>query len=418
MKQGARLESLREILTLFLTTPQPLDSLLKSYLTVRRYIGSKDRHFIQHHMFDIFRHWTQVTWAVALEPRTLVLSYLSRILKWTSQDFDQNLEISAYAFARLTNDEKQFCTGMGFGQINNTNSIDGTKLGDASDYVQANVPGFLWSDFQNSFDSQVMEHAKALCREATLDLRVNTLKTTRAQALESLKNLGIDAAATPYAETGIRLSARLNLDQLPLYKSGHLEVQDEGSQCLAHFCQVQPQDTVLDLCAGAGGKTLALAALMNNQGKIVATDIDDKRLRRSHGRLERAGVRNVAVKTWPLDLNVGCFDVVLVDSPCSGSGTWRRAPDLRARWTPQDHASLLAVQRELLDQASDWVMPGGRLIYATCSVLFSENEQQVNRFLGQHRHFQQTRTLKIAPLTHQTDGFYGVELVRNPSSVG
>lgn len=400
MKLGARFESIREILGLFLATPQPLDQLLKSYLAARRYIGSKDRHFIKDHIFDIFRQWEQVKWGIVLDSRALILSYMCRILKWTLQEFDQNSENSSYALLPLTEIERQFYFSPDF------------QSTPYPDYVLANVPEFLWLEFQKSFDHDVMDHAKALSHPATFDLRVNTLQTTRTKVLEVLKDLNIDAQATPYADTAVRLSKRLNLETLSLFKSGHIEVQDEGSQLIAYFCHIQPQENILDICAGAGGKTLALAALINNQGKIIATDIDGKRLKNIHGRLERAQVRNVDVRYWPLDKDLGLFDVVVVDSPCSGTGTWRRAPDLRGRWTPEDQDLVVKTQAELLRQASDWVAPSGRLIYITCSMLTSENEQQIDHFLTSNNNFKKTRDIKFSPFTHQTDAFYGAELKR------
>ncbi|MGI4850916.1 MAG: RsmB/NOP family class I SAM-dependent RNA methyltransferase [Janthinobacterium lividum] len=400
MRQGARVKSLQEILELFLTNPQPIDRLLKLYFAARRYMGSKDRLFIKDHIFGLFRHWELVKWGVDFKPRRLILSYLIRVLKWSQQDFDQNLEMSSYAFEPLTEIEHQILFDL------DTNS------GPYPGYVLANVPEFQWLEFQKSFGQDYMAHAKALCGQASLDLRVNTLLTTRTQVLQQLKDLDIDATTTPYSHTGIRLSKRLNLESFLLYKSGHIDVQDEGSQLLTAFCQVQPYDNVLDLCAGAGGKTLALAALINNQGKITATDIDAKRLANIYTRLERAQVHNVEVTPWPLDKALNSFDVVLIDAPCSGSGTWRRAPDLRARWTPEDQINVLKAQAEILNMSCQWLAPNGRLIYATCSTLSSENDQQIDQFLKQHPDFTKTREIKFSPLTHQTDAFYGAELMK------
>ena len=400
MRHGARIETLREILELFLKEPRPLDQLLQQYLLTRRYVGSKDRHYIKDHIFALFRHWEEVKWQRDLNPRALIIAYLVRILGWNHQDFDQNLETSNYAFAPLTEGEIQ------------SHFISPLDPITRPDEVVANVPTFLWPEFQKSFGKDAMVQANALCQKATLDLRVNTLKVTRVQVLDSFKNLGFDAVATLYSEVGIRLPQRINLESLELFQQGGIEVQDEGSQLLAQFCDVHPEDHVLDLCAGAGGKTLALAAMMNDQGRIIATDIDVKRLKCIHPRLRRAHVNNTEVRPWPLENALGSFDLVLVDSPCSGTGTWRRAPDLRARLTPETYELVLKTQAQLLDQACTFLKPEGRLIYATCSVLSSENEQQIAYFLDRQTGFKCTRQIRLSPFTHQTDGFYGAELIR------
>ena len=403
MKARSRFEAMREVLEIFLETSYPLDHILKKYLSTRRYIGSKDRQFIQNHLFDLCRHWEEVKWHADLSARSLIISYVSRILKGAEKDFIvDETNISKYDFASLTTDEIE--------QFNNPFDL---KI--CPDNVSLNVPAFLWSEFEKTYGIDLTNQAEALRQKSTLDLRVNTLKTNREEVLQAFMDLDIEAYATPHSPWGIRLCKRVNLESLDLFKSGHIDVQDEGSQLLTLFCQPNAQDTILDFCAGAGGKTLALAAMMNNCGKIVATDIDIKRLRKIYPRLSRAGVTNVEVQEEPLGPPSASFDKVVVDAPCSGTGTWRRSPDLRARLTLEAYKETLKIQAHLLDQSCHFVKEGGELIYATCSLLASENEDQVAVFLKKHSEFHLIRELRLSPLTHQTDGFYGAVLEKKSS---
>ena len=220
---------------------------------------------------------------------------------------------------------------------------------------------------------------QALLERAPLDLRVNRLRGSREQALAKLP----DAQATRQSPLGVRLPEGFRVEESEAWRSGLIEVQDEGSQLLALACQAQPGETVLDLCAGAGGKTLALAAEMQNQGRIVATDTDRGRLSRLRPRVERSGATIVEPRLLDpgrereaLADFAGTFDLVLVDAPCSGSGTWRRNPETRWRITPQRLTQLVALQARLLDLASSLLSPGGRLVYGVCSLLAEEGRDQ------------------------------------------
>ena len=220
---------------------------------------------------------------------------------------------------------------------------------------------------------------RTLLERAPLDLRVNRLRGTPEQALEQLP----EAQPTPLAPLGLRMPEGFRVEETEAWRSGLVEIQDEGSQLLALACAAKPGETVLDLCAGAGGKTLALAADMANQGRILASDADRGRLSRLRPRLERAGVANVEPRLLDpgheaeqlADL-AGTFDLVLVDAPCSGSGTWRRNPETRWRLTPKRLAQLVALQAHLLDVAAGLLKPGGRLVYAVCSLLAEEGREQ------------------------------------------
>src|SRR6185369_3433163 len=228
---------------------------------------------------------------------------------------------------------------------------------------------------------------------ASTDLRVNTIKATREEAIAALKAEGIVAAPTTLSPVGLRVHGRPPLATLQCFKDGLIEVQDEGSQLVALLADARPGMRVADFCAGAGGKTLAIAAQMKNKGKIVACDVLEGRIERAAVRFNRAGVHNVERKAlsserdqW-VKRHAGTFDRVLVDAPCTGTGTWRRNPDAKWKLSPEDLTELAEIQRNILDSAWRLVKPGGRLIYATCSLLAEENEAQVEAFLSEHADF-------------------------------
>jgi 16S rRNA (cytosine967-C5)-methyltransferase len=260
----------------------------------------------------------------------------------------------------------------------------------------------------------------ALLGRAPLDLRVNTLKATRDDILAALP----DASPTRFAPHGVRLAAPVPIEQHPLWRDGKVEVQDEGSQLIALACRAAPGETVIDLCAGAGGKTLALAADMGGEGRLIACDTDRARLSRLPARAARAGAANIETRLLDpgkeaealADLAASA-DCVLVDAPCSGTGTWRRNPEARWRLTPERLARLAALQARLLGLAAALVRPGGRLIYAVCSLLDEEGCAQLDRFLAAHPGwaacwpFDEPGTkrgegLLLSPGADETDGFF------------
>src|SRR6266851_4127108 len=280
-------------------------------------------------------------------------------------------------------------------------------------------------------------------RPPPLDLRVNRLKATVEEARAALKREGIETEPMRYANNGLRLKRRLSVVAGEAFQNGLVEIQDEGSQLVAALVDAQPGMQVADYCAGAGGKTLAMAAGMNNKGRVVAMDVLETRLDRSAQRLRRAGAHNVERRAIDADnrkwlkRQAGAFDRVLVDVPCTGSGTWRRNPD--GRWTlrPEDLAELVPKQAAILDAASRLVKPGGGLVYATCSVLPAENERQIEGFLERHPDFAVVPVadiwrdalasepppevaagpyMRLSPLRHGTDGFFAATLVRKEAA--
>jgi 16S rRNA (cytosine967-C5)-methyltransferase len=291
---------------------------------------------------------------------------------------------------------------------------------------RANVPDAIHALWCSAFgEEQTAQLAAALREQAPVDLRANTLKATRAQVLDALAAANIAALATPYAPQGLRLPGRAPLQTLPAYRDGWVEPQDEGSQLLALLVAAQPGERIADWCAGAGGKTLALAAAMQDRGELWAMDADPQRLQRLPPRLQRAGAHCVHVQRPGEALPVDGFDAVLVDAPCSATGTWRRQPE--ARLKPLDLPALTRTQLQILDQAAGRVRRGGRLVYATCSLLDAENAHVVEQFLAKHPGFERIdagavlraqginlpgRELVLYPHRHGTDGFFGACLRR------
>jgi 16S rRNA (cytosine967-C5)-methyltransferase len=263
-------------------------------------------------------------------------------------------------------------------------------LSGAPPWVAGDYPEWLDPHFARAFGEERAEEGAALARRAPLDLRVNTLKATRDQVVTALADLAVEPAR--WSPVGLRLTLAADarspaIHAEPAFIKGLVEVQDEGSQLAALFAGAKPGAQVVDLCAGAGGKTLALAAMMENRGQIYATDTDKRRLAPIHARLERAGVRNVQVRTPRKPDLSGHADLVLIDAPCTGTGSWRRNPDAKWRMRPGALEQRVKEQTEILDRAATLVKPGGRIAYITCSVLDEENGAQIRAFLARHDGF-------------------------------
>jgi 16S rRNA (cytosine967-C5)-methyltransferase len=283
------------------------------------------------------------------------------------------------------------------------------------------------------FGASLGTELATLLQPAPLDLRVNLLKGTREEARAALMSEGLDTRQTNLSPWGLRIEGRRAVTTGPTFQSGLVEIQDEGSQLVAALTDARPGMRVADWCAGAGGKTLALAMTMQNRGQLLACDVSAVRLDGAVRRLRRAGVHNVERHLiepgdkWA-KRRAGGFDRVLIDAPCTGVGTWRRNPDARLRLTEADVAELVAKQAQILDQAAPLVRTGGRLVYATCSLLPEENEAQVIAFLARHPGFTLVPLarawpfgspppkagdyLALTPAHHGTDGFFAAVLER------
>jgi 16S rRNA (cytosine967-C5)-methyltransferase len=301
--------------------------------------------------------------------------------------------------------------------------------------TRAGLPPWLFEKFTSRFgEEEALLLAESLNHPAPLDLRVNVMKSTREEAIAALEQASIACEPTPYSPWGIRLRKKPALQNLSLFKEGAIEVQDEGSQLLAQLVGARRGEMVVDFCAGAGGKTLALGAVMRNTGRLYAFDVSDKRLAKLKPRLARSGLSNVhpVVIAHENDAKVkrlaGKIDRVLVDAPCSGLGTLRRNPDIKWRQSVDALAELKLKQASILAGASRLVKTGGRLVYATCSLLNEENDAVVADFLSSHADFilvpmkqmlgelkiglEMEDYLKLFPHKHQTDGFFAAVLER------
>ena len=301
--------------------------------------------------------------------------------------------------------------------------------------VALDLPDWLYEQFVAQYGAEETKRlADGLNRPAPLDLRVNTLKATRDAVLPRLLEAGIVAQPGPLSPMAIRVEGKPALSKLKLFQEGSIEVQDEGSQLLGLLLAPKRGEMVVDFCAGAGGKTLLLGALMRSTGRLYAFDVAEKRLANLKPRLARSGLSNVhpARIEHERDVKVkrlaGKIDRVLVDAPCSGLGTLRRNPDLKFRQTPESVARLLETQRSILDAAATLLKPGGRLVYATCSLLADENDAVIDAFLASHEGFVEAdaqallaaqditvdcgKRLRLMPHRHGTDGFFAAVLER------
>ncbi len=382
MTPAARLTAAIEVLADLETRRRPAADALKDWGLAHRFAGSGDRAAIAGLVYDALRRKSSAAYLMGEDsPRAVLLGMLRLERGLDLMGVDKLADGGRFAPAPLAEAER-------------ARLRDGTLAG-APPHVAGDYPEWLDPHFARVFGAERAEEGAALARRAPLDLRVNTLKADRDKTAAALDHLG--AAPTRWSPVGVRIvlgpeSKNLAIHSEPAFLTGLIEVQDEGSQLAALLTGAKPGEQVVDLCAGAGGKTLALAALMQNRGQIYATDLDKRRLAPIHKRLERAGVRNVQVHTprGKEDLLAdrhGTADLVLIDAPCTGTGTWRRNPDAKWRVRPGALEVRNQEQAAVLDRAAPLVKPGGRIAYVTCSLLAEENGDQVRGFLDRHPGF-------------------------------
>ena len=394
MTPGARIQAAIELLGRIEAAPVPAERIVTAYHRERRYMGSKDRRAVGDLVYAILRGQARLDWWLERvgaaggpdRPRRVVLAALVLIEGRGAEELAGLFGGGAYAPAPLEDPERALIDALS-GQVL-------TARGPPP-WIAGECPESLWPEFEAGYGAAAADELAALIAPASLDLRVNTLKSNRAAARAALAEEGIATAPTPLSPLGLRVplrpGGRPTLSAGPAYESGLIEVQDEGSQLVALLTDARPGMAVADFCAGAGGKTLALAAAMAGEGPLSALDTDQRRLDRAARRIKRAGARNVTRQRlvgedW-LAHRAGVFARVLVDAPCSGSGAWRRQPDARWRLSPEKLESYRETQAQILAQAATVVAGGGRLVYATCSLLPSENEAQVAAFLDAHPDF-------------------------------
>ena len=386
MTPGARLQSAIDILNDIFQSGRPADRIMENWARSNRYAGSKDRAAISNLVYTVLRRRAELSAATGHEEtRLLAFAALALVDGEGVSAVAALADGARHAPAPLTEEERAVLDAA---------SLPGP---DAAPWVRLNYPEWLHSEFEEAFGAALEPEMAALMDRAPTDLRVNTLKANRESALAALKEAGLSAEPCPWSPWGLRLTSRGNLPGLSIYREGAVEIQDEGSQLACLLAGAKPGEQIVDLCAGGGGKSLALAAMMGNRGQIYACDTDGRRLAPLEPRAQRAGVRNLqtlVLGPWQpgshdpdLAALAGRADCVLVDAPCSGTGAWRRSPDARWRLDPGTLEGYRAAQVEVLARSAALVRPGGRIVYVTCSLLPSENERQIEAFLAAHPGF-------------------------------
>jgi 16S rRNA (cytosine967-C5)-methyltransferase len=404
------------LLSELLRSPFPADQVVSHYFRQHRELGHADRGFVAEAVFAVLRRKRSLSARCADEvtSRRLLLAALACLQGMNRRELEGVLSESE---------------GKWLAQAK------AVKMEELPPAVRLDLPDWLYAEFSAQFAAdEVAQLAAGLNQPAPLDLRVNSLKTSRQGVLARLLADGLVAESCTYSPLGIRLAGKPALSKHPLFIDGSIEVQDEGSQLLGFLLQPKRGEMVADFCAGAGGKTLLLGALMRSQGRLYAFDVAERRLARLKPRLARSGLSNVHPVRIESERDIrirrlaGKLDRVLVDAPCSGLGTLRRNPDMKWRQTPASVAELCAQQAAILAAAASLVKPGGRLVYATCSLLEAENEVVVQAFLARHPEFSACSAqevlarqeiaidigerLRLFPHRHGTDAFYAAVMER------
>lgn len=429
MTPGARISAIIKLYDMINDAKKPADQVLHTYFKQRKFVGSKDRKVIAETIYTILRHHARLTWwaneiGVENQGRPMMLLWLAL---GTSNDMDAINALfdgAGYGPDPLSLHEHDLVAAL---------LKQDMMPSDMPEDIAMECPQWAYQSLKKCFGDNFRNEMQAMQEEAPLDMRVNTLKSDRPTVLTRLQQDGFGVTATPFSPLGLRVQGRPPFSMHPYYKQGWMEVQDEGSQLLALLCGAKPGEWVVDFCAGAGGKTLALAAQMQNKGRIWACDVEGYRLDNSRKRLRRAGIH--CVETQLLDDEEDDWvrkhkdkaDCVLIDAPCSGLGTWRRNPFVRWQNLGPNIKTLTGLQQSILQSASRLVKSGGRLLYATCSMLPEENQQQVDRFLQENPKFKAVplhelwegtgepvpegldlsgSSLQLTPYQHETDGFF------------
>jgi 16S rRNA (cytosine967-C5)-methyltransferase len=424
MRLPGRAAAAVEILTEIFVRHRPAADALQEWGRSHRFAGSSDRHAIGTIVYDALRNKLSAAAIAGHDtPRGMVLGVLRSVWKLDVPQIEA-LATEPHGLGALTADEVKAL------------SNERTPM---SDHVRGNFPSWLEPSLRRQFGNRAVTEMQALAQRAPIDLRVNSLKATREQVIEALQSY--QAQQGPLSSFSVRIAApgqdqrHINVEAEIAHGKGWYEVQDSASQVAAFLSGVKPGERVADICAGAGGKTLALAAMMNNAGTIVAYDNDKRRLRPIFDRLTRAGVTCVDVQDDVTRLAVDSFDCVLVDAPCTGSGSWRRKPDAKWRLKPAQLEIRRKEQRDVLATASKLTQPGGRIVYITCSILPEENAEQVDAFLALNNAFKlvpyhlqwpkafgpvaesalgkSNGMLLLTPAQHDTDGFFVAVLQRS-----
>lgn len=419
MRLGGRIQAAAEVLEDVTERRTPVTMALRDWGKAHRFAGSKDRSAIGNIVLDALRRKSSIAFRMDdNSPRALALGATVFSGDISVDDILEQTKGDKHFGTPLTNDQIAKLRGQ-------------IKLDTAPEWVRADVPDWLWPAFETNFDEEAIAEGVALTQRPPLDVRANAIKATRQQLNQT------SASPTDISPIGLRFppvqgfGRHPNLNADPDFLTGKMEIQDEGSQIVSLLVAAKPGETILDYCAGGGGKSLALASDMNNEGAIYAYDIDKRRLAPTYERAMRAGASSIKVSPPPaktLNHLRGKVDRVLVDAPCTGVGTWRRKPDAKWRLTEDALGRRMQEQVKVLDEAQAFVRPGGLLFYVTCSVLAAENEAQVYAFLERTSEFTLLSagevweerfgddapkpwsadgcTLTLTPASTNTDGFF------------
>jgi 16S rRNA (cytosine967-C5)-methyltransferase len=413
------LDAAAEVLVAVLRFDHPADGVLSRYFRGHHALGQHDRAFVAESVFGVLRH--------------------KRTLDHLSDEGDARRLLLAWAVRHAGMSLRELAAAL---RPSEAEWLARLKAADASALppcVRAEFPDWIYARLEAQLGPDAaLALGRSLQNPAPLDLRVNTLRSSRAAALEALRESGFTAEATPFSPFGIRLAGKPAINRHPLFLEGAVEVQDEGSQLVGCLLAPKRRELVVDFCAGAGGKSLMLGAMMSSQGRLYAFDVSAGRLAQFKPRLKRSGLSNVHVHLLAHEHDpkvkrlAGKIDRVLVDAPCSGFGTLRRNPDLKWRQSPQSITEMQVKQASILRAAAGLVKPSGRLVYATCSLLREENEDIVDAFIAEHPGFVERscaeilrqqdiaidvgERLRLWPNVHGTDGFFAAVLERSSKS--
>lgn len=430
MRDAARINSAIDLLSRINMGHIPMDNTIRDFMAARRFIGSKDRTAIVERVYRIMRSHARLGWWIS-QGGTADTSR-ARVIA----DLLLNEGVGASKIAEIFGGAKFEPQPLDEAEQSFVGLIAGKTLNDPAMPIESRCecPEWAAQKLQDLYGMDFESQLIAMIDPAPLDLRVNTVKGTVDEAMESLKKDRIRTVRTKYSPVALRAEGKPFMSDSKAFRSGLVEIQDEGSQLIALISGVKPGMRVLDFCAGGGGKTLVLAAMMENKGNIVAMDNDTRRLEKGRPRYRKAGIHNVETRSLAEEQNrkwlrrqKGTMDVVLVDAPCSSSGTWRRNPDLRWKWYGPSLEEIIQMQAEILEKVADKVKPGGRLVYATCSLFTEENEGQVEAFIKRHPEYKvmplsdawlgdkdclpnSGSFLRLFPKDHGTDGFFSAVL--------
>jgi len=394
---AARLAAAASVLDSIAQGRQPAEAVMKAWGTANRYAGSKDRRAIADRVYKVLRARGRLSWIMGgrEDGRALVIGSLHALDGLSVEEIEALHAGDGYGPRPLSKQERSRITG---GQ------------GELPGWVAAGLPEFVVEDFKATFGERWTDEAHALMApRAPIDLRVNDAKATLDEVEAELKAAGLEVSRTPWSVLGLRVPSEPppNIQALDGFKAGKFEIQDEGSQVVCWLAGAQPGTTVVDYCAGGGGKTLGLAQSMTGQGKLIAADVVNKRLENIRPRLKRAGVEAdlvlIGQNGGGLEAVNGQADLVFVDAPCSGSGTWRRRPEDAWRLTAEEVDKVHALQVRILGQAGKLVKPGGRLVYVTCSMLARENEASADAFEAANPDFRPVPVADVLSAPQLTD---------------